>query len=137
MYKSIHEKLLTLADDTEIFPAHGAGSRRPPNEFGSSTIGKQRKSTRPVCPARRIVHPLTDTFRPGPRQAAQTRIQPTRAALIGTAAADPVECRKYCDCKRKVIAVDTRPVMQFAVAHVPGRFISRSQGNIVGRADLD
>src|ERR1700752_4657927 len=25
MYGSIHEKLLTLPDDTEIFPAHGAG----------------------------------------------------------------------------------------------------------------
>ena len=26
MYRSIHEKLLTLPDDTRIFPAHGAGS---------------------------------------------------------------------------------------------------------------
>jgi len=26
LYRNIHEKLLTLPDDTEIFPAHGAGS---------------------------------------------------------------------------------------------------------------
>ena len=26
MYRSIHEKLLTLPDNTEVFPAHGAGS---------------------------------------------------------------------------------------------------------------
>ena len=26
LYQSLHEKLLTLPDDTEIFPAHGAGS---------------------------------------------------------------------------------------------------------------
>ena len=46
LYRSIHEKLLTLPDDTEIFPAHGAGSLcgRQMSSESSSTIGKQRQS---------------------------------------------------------------------------------------------
>jgi glyoxylase-like metal-dependent hydrolase (beta-lactamase superfamily II) len=45
LYQSIHEKLLTLPDDTQIFPAHGAGSLcgRQMSSESSSTIGKQRQ----------------------------------------------------------------------------------------------
>src|SRR5579863_7264290 len=41
LYRSSHEKLLTLPDDTEIFPAHGAGSLcgRQIDRKSSSTIG--------------------------------------------------------------------------------------------------
>src|SRR5690606_19913678 len=44
LYQSLHSKLLTLPDETEIFPAHGAGSLcgRQMNNEASSTIGKQR-----------------------------------------------------------------------------------------------
>ncbi len=45
MYHSLHEKILKLPDDIEVFPAHGAGSmcgRNLSNET-SSTIGMQRK----------------------------------------------------------------------------------------------
>src|SRR5262245_51949700 len=46
LYQSIHEKLLTLPNDTEVFPAHGAGSLcgRQMSSESSSTIGKQRTS---------------------------------------------------------------------------------------------
>jgi hydroxyacylglutathione hydrolase len=45
MYDSLHGKLLTLPDETEVYPAHGAGSmcgKNMSNET-SSTIGEQRK----------------------------------------------------------------------------------------------
>jgi glyoxylase-like metal-dependent hydrolase (beta-lactamase superfamily II)/rhodanese-related sulfurtransferase len=45
MYDSLHEKLLRLPDNVEVFPAHGAGSmcgRNMSNET-SSTIGMQRR----------------------------------------------------------------------------------------------
>jgi glyoxylase-like metal-dependent hydrolase (beta-lactamase superfamily II)/rhodanese-related sulfurtransferase len=45
MYDSLHEKLLKLPDDVEIFPAHGAGSlcgKHLSNEL-SSTIGQQKQ----------------------------------------------------------------------------------------------
>lgn len=45
MYDSLHEKILRLADDVEVYPAHGAGSMcgRNMSKETSSTIGEQRK----------------------------------------------------------------------------------------------
>ncbi len=45
MYDTLHGKLLTLADDVEVYPAHGAGSMCGKNlsKERSSTIGEQRK----------------------------------------------------------------------------------------------
>ncbi|MEO7969800.1 MAG: MBL fold metallo-hydrolase, partial [bacterium] len=45
MYDTLHEKLLRLADEVEVFPAHGAGSMCGKNMSNerSSTIGEQRK----------------------------------------------------------------------------------------------
>ena len=46
LYDSLHTKLLTLPDDTRVFPAHGAGSACGKNLSTelSSTIGDQRTS---------------------------------------------------------------------------------------------
>lgn len=45
MYDSLHEKILKLADDVEIFPAHGAGSLcgKHLSSERSSTIGQQKQ----------------------------------------------------------------------------------------------
>lgn len=45
MYDSLHEKLLKLPDETEVYPAHGAGSMcgRNMSKETSSTIGEQKK----------------------------------------------------------------------------------------------
>jgi hydroxyacylglutathione hydrolase len=45
MYDSLHGKLLTLPDETEVYPAHGAGSMCGKNmsKETSSTLGEQRK----------------------------------------------------------------------------------------------
>ena len=45
MYDSLHNKILTLRDDVEVYPAHGAGSMCGKNlsTDTSSTIGQQRK----------------------------------------------------------------------------------------------
>ena len=45
LYDSLHEKLLPLPDDVEVYPAHGAGSMcgRNMSKDTSSTIGEQRK----------------------------------------------------------------------------------------------
>ena len=45
MYDTLHEKLLQLSDDVEVYPAHGAGSMCGKNmsKERSSTIGEQRK----------------------------------------------------------------------------------------------
>ena len=45
MYESLHGKILTLPDEVEVYPAHGAGSMcgRNMSKETSSTIGEQRK----------------------------------------------------------------------------------------------
>ena len=45
MYDSLHEKLLKLSDEVEVYPAHGAGSMcgKSMSKETSSTIGEQKK----------------------------------------------------------------------------------------------
>ena len=66
MYRRIHEKLLSLPDDNEIFPAHGAGSLcgRQMSSESSSTIGKQRQSNYALLArtSEEFIHLLTDNL---------------------------------------------------------------------------
>src|SRR5437762_14350353 len=52
MYDTLHGKLLKLADDVEVYPAHGAGSMcgRNMSQETSSTIGEQRRSNYALQP---------------------------------------------------------------------------------------
>jgi hydroxyacylglutathione hydrolase len=127
LYKSLHEKLLTLPDEVEIFPAHGAGSlcgRQMSNER-SSTIGKERRFNYALQAASsdEFIHLLTDSLPPRPeyfqhevelnRQGAKPidKLLPPR----------PLSARETARLVQEgSIVLDTRPLMQFAVGHVPG-----------------
>jgi hydroxyacylglutathione hydrolase len=52
LYHSLHEKLLTLPDDTKVYPAHGAGSACGKNLSTEtvSTIGEQRRTNYALAP---------------------------------------------------------------------------------------
>jgi rhodanese-related sulfurtransferase len=52
LYHSLHERLLTLPDDTKVFPAHGAGSAcgKSLSTETVSTIGEQRRSNYALAP---------------------------------------------------------------------------------------
>jgi len=127
LYKSIHEKLLTLPDDTEIFPAHGAGSLcgRQMSAESSSTIGRQRESNYALLArtSDEFVRLLTDNLPARPEYFARDADLNRRGAaavselpsLPALTAPEVVQLQK-----QGVIIVDTRPAMQFAVAHVPG-----------------
>jgi hydroxyacylglutathione hydrolase len=127
LYRSIQEKLLTLPDDTEIFPAHGAGSLcgRQMSSESSSTIGKQRKSNYALLArtSEEFVHLLTDNLPARPEYFVRDAdLNKRGAALISdlpplAALTAPEVLRLQ---KEGAIVVDTRPAMQFAVAHVPG-----------------
>src|SRR5262245_36776449 len=127
LFRSIHEKLLTLPNDTEIFPAHGAGSLcgRQMSSEASSTIGKQRESNYALLArtSDEFVRLLTDNLPARPeyfardvdlnrRGAAPVSELPSLAAL---SAKEVVQLQK-----EGATILDTRPAMQFAVAHVPG-----------------
>ena len=127
LYKSLHEKLLALPDEVEIFPAHGAGSlcgRQMSNER-SSTIGKERRFNYALqaASADEFIHLLTDSLPPRPeyfqhevelnRQGAKPmdKLLPPR----------PLSARETARLVQEgSIVLDTRPLMQFAVGHVPG-----------------
>ena len=70
LYQSLHKKILTLPDDTEIFPAHGAGSLcgRQMGSERSSTIGKQRRTNYALLARseEEFIHLLTDSLPPRP-----------------------------------------------------------------------
>lgn len=127
LYHSLHDKLLSLPDETEVFPAHGAGSlcgRQMSNE-SSSTIGKQRLTNYALLARtpEEFVHLLTDHLPPRPEYFA-------KEVELNRQGARPIEelpqLRAFtADEVRKLqaegaVIVDTRPAMQFAVAHVPG-----------------
>lgn len=52
LYDSLHEKILPLPDETEVYPAHGAGSLcgKSLSEETWSTLGNQRKSNYALQP---------------------------------------------------------------------------------------
>ena len=127
LYHSLHDKLLKFSDETEIFPAHGAGSLcgRQMGSERSSTIGKERR-TNYALQARssdEFVHLLTDSMPPRP----EYFIRDVELNRQGAGALDqipppaPVRAPDVLRMQREGgIVLDTRPPMQFAVAHVPG-----------------
>ena len=127
LYRSIHDKLLQLPDDTEIFPAHGAGSLcgRQMSAESSSTLGRQKQTNyallAPDCDT--FVHLLTDNLPAAPEYFSQDVALNRKGAapiseLPQPEALTPPDVLRLQ--KEGAIVLDTRPSMQFAVAHVPG-----------------
>ncbi len=127
LYESLHQKLLKLPDETGIYPAHGAGSLcgRQMGPERSSTIGKERRCNYALQArtSEEFVHLLTDSLPPRPEYFGRdVELNRQGAApladtppLAGLHAADVLRLQK-----QGAVVLDTRPPMQFAVAHVPG-----------------
>lgn len=127
LYRSLHEKLLGLPDETEVFPAHGAGSLcgRQMGSERSSTIGKERRTNYALqaSTCEEFVRLLTDSLPPRPEYFGR-EVELNRqgaAALDRLPPPVPVRAPEFLRLQSEgAIALDTRPAMQFAVAHVPG-----------------
>jgi glyoxylase-like metal-dependent hydrolase (beta-lactamase superfamily II)/rhodanese-related sulfurtransferase len=127
LYQSLNEKLLKLPDETEIFPAHGAGSLcgRQMGSERSSTIGKERR-TNYALQARsceEFIHLLTDSLPPRPEYfGREVELNRQGAAAIAELPPPvPVRAPEVFRLQSEgAIVLDTRPAMEFAVAHVPG-----------------
>ncbi len=127
LYRSLHEKLLTLPDETEIYPAHGAGSLcgRQMSSESSSTIGKQKQTNYALLAKSKeeFVRLLTDNLPARPEYFARDADLNRKGAapladLPHLPKLNAPEVRKLQ--KEGAVVVDTRPAMEFAVAHVPG-----------------
>jgi hydroxyacylglutathione hydrolase len=127
LYTSLHTKLLKLPDDTEIFPAHGAGSlcgRQMSNER-SSTIGQQRRTNYALLARNQdeFIHLLTDSLPPRPEYFGRDVELNRRGAssIDRLPAPKPLPAAEVLRLQSEgAIVLDTRPAMDFAAAHIPG-----------------
>jgi hydroxyacylglutathione hydrolase len=127
LYASLHDKLLTLPDNTEILPAHGAGSLcgRQMSSESSSTIGQQRQTNYALLARspEEFVHLLTDNLPDRPAYFAQDVDLNRRGAapLSELPPLSPLRAPEVVQLQKEgAIVVDTRSAMEFSVAHVPG-----------------
>jgi glyoxylase-like metal-dependent hydrolase (beta-lactamase superfamily II)/rhodanese-related sulfurtransferase len=127
MYDSLHHKLLTLPDETRVYPAHGAGSLcgRSIGQETWSTIGRERAMNPALAPMSRsaFVADITqdvpetpayflhsrDTNRAGPPILVSQPMPPTLA---------PDDFARTATLTGAVV-LDTRSATAFGTAHVP------------------
>jgi len=127
MYDSLHGKLLELPDETEVYPAHGAGSMcgRNMSKETSSTIGEQRKFNYALKPMSKdeFVQMMTADLAEAPvyfprdaeinRSGARglSELQPPQALTPQQV----LELRTHGH-----VLLDVRTAADFGAAHVPG-----------------
>jgi len=127
LYDSLHQKLMPLADDVLVYPAHGAGSLcgRNMRAERSSTIGTERLTNYAlqIRSKEEFVRHLTSNLPTRPEyfvQDAEINRQgaPALSDLDKLLPIEPAELQTMID--DGVIALDVRPVEHFAAGHVPG-----------------
>jgi hydroxyacylglutathione hydrolase len=127
LYDSLHNKLLTLPNDVQVYPAHGAGSLcgRNMRAERSSTIGTERLTNYALQIKSRdeFVRQLTTNLPTRPdyfledaaiNRAGATSLAdlPELAPIAATELKDMLECG--------ATALDVRTADQFATGHIPG-----------------
>ncbi|MGA7374968.1 MAG: MBL fold metallo-hydrolase, partial [Candidatus Sulfotelmatobacter sp.] len=127
LYDSLRNKLLRLADDVLVYPAHGAGSLCGRNMRAEkvSTVGTERLTNYALQIKSReeFIEQLTSNLPVRPEYFLQdAEINRTGAATLSDlpalAALDPGEVKAIL--ADGGIALDVRPGEEFAAGHVPG-----------------
>ena len=126
LYRSLHDKLLTLPDSTRVYPAHGAGSAcgKAMSSETTSTIGEQRITNyalRDMSEAEFIAavtegqpaKPRYFAFDADANRRAHELLDETPPELLHI---DEVMARR----ERGAVLVDAREPADFAVAHITG-----------------
>lgn len=127
LYDSLHTKLMTLPDSVLVYPAHGAGSLCGKNMRAerSSTIGTERLTNYALQIRSReeFIRQLTSNLPARPEYFAKdAEINRTGAAALSDLpplrSLSPFELEGML--KAGEIALDVRPMDEFAAGHVPG-----------------
>ena len=127
LYDSLHHKLLTLADDVLVYPAHGAGSLCGKNMRAerSSTIGVERLANYAlqIKSKEEFIAQLTSHLPARPEYFAKdAEINRTGAPALSDLpplrAVAPIELEHML--QEGEIVLDVRAGDEFAAAHVPG-----------------
>jgi hydroxyacylglutathione hydrolase len=127
MYDTLHDKLLKLPDETEVYPAHGAGSMCGKNlsTETSSTIGQQRKFNYALQPMTKseFVTMMTSDLPEAPAYFAKDA-QINRTGAIALDALPRLAELKPDDVaelqKQHCEILDVRLAGEFGAGHVPG-----------------
>ena len=127
LYDSLHEKLLTLDDAVEVYPAHGAGSMcgRNISKDTSSTLGEQRRFNYALRPMSRdeFISMMTTDLPEAPAYF-------SRDAEINRTGADPLQqlprpagfspAEVNSLSRKGHLVLDVRNEAAFGAGHVPG-----------------
>jgi glyoxylase-like metal-dependent hydrolase (beta-lactamase superfamily II)/rhodanese-related sulfurtransferase len=127
MYDTLHDKLLKLADEVEVYPAHGAGSmcgrNMSPETF--STIGEQRRSNYALQPmakdefVRMMTADLPEAPSYFPKDAEINRTgAPALMEVSRPVSLAPEEVGKLAATGHLIL--DVRSAAEFGAGHVPG-----------------
>jgi glyoxylase-like metal-dependent hydrolase (beta-lactamase superfamily II)/rhodanese-related sulfurtransferase len=133
MYDTLHEKLLKLSDDVEVYPAHGAGSMCGKNmsKETSSTIGQQRRFNYALQPMSKdaFVEMMTTELPEAPayfpkdaeinRTGAAALNQLKRPAALTAEEVLNLTSQAETNSVRHVV-LDVRSAAEFGEGHVPG-----------------
>ena len=126
MYDSVHQKLLMLPDDVEVWPAHGAGSAcgRNISKETSSTVGAQRRTNYALQPMSRddfVKMMTTDLAPPPPYFARDAEINRRGARSLAEISASPLPIDAVREeINRGAVVLDVRAPAVFGAGHIAG-----------------
>ncbi|MGI9622705.1 MAG: rhodanese-like domain-containing protein [Acidimicrobiales bacterium] len=127
LYDSLHQQIMSLPDDTLVYPAHGAGSSCGKNLSSDtfSTIGEQRVSNYAVAPMTKadFINVVTDgqTAPPAYFSYDAVKNRELRDILDETTPPPSLDLSEVTRRQRAgAIVLDTRDPNEFAVGHLIG-----------------
>jgi glyoxylase-like metal-dependent hydrolase (beta-lactamase superfamily II)/rhodanese-related sulfurtransferase len=127
LYHSLQTKLLTLPDQTKVFPAHGAGSAcgRNISTETSSTIGEQRRTNHALTAGdeAQFVAAVTNGLPPTPAYFSfDAQRNRERRGLLNEVTPPPAISFEELTALRSegAVVLDTREPQEFAVGHLRG-----------------
>jgi len=127
MYDTLHQKLLKLPDEVEVYPAHGAGSMcgRNMSKETSSTIGEQKKTNYALKPMAKddFVRMMTADLPEAPayfpkdaeinRGGAHALAEVSRPTALAPQKVNELATHGH-------VILDVRSAREFGTGHVPG-----------------